>query len=107
MPGAVPQTSTLALTNATLGDTLNIANKGWKQACLDDAGLAKGVNIVAGSIVYSEIGQAFDLNSLPLNISINFSMALSPSTINRFYFLNSCCLVDRRTGTSIVGPFFG
>lgn len=66
MPGAVPQTSTLALTNATLADTLNIANKGWKQACLDDSGLAKGVNIVAGSIVYSEIGQAFDLDSLPL-----------------------------------------
>lgn len=66
MPGAVPQTSTWALTNATLADTLQLANKGWKQACKDDEGLAKGVNIVAGSIVYSEIGRCFNLDDLPL-----------------------------------------
>lgn len=45
MPGAVARTSTLALTNATLPYALQIANKGWKQALKDDAGLAKGLNV--------------------------------------------------------------
>lgn len=55
MPGAVPYTSTIALTNVTLPYVLQIANKGWEQACEDSLPLKKGLNIVKGEIVYKEI----------------------------------------------------
>jgi len=55
MPGAVPHTSTMALTNVTLPYVLNLANLGWKAACKKDAGLNKGLNIIAGSVVYKDI----------------------------------------------------
>jgi alanine dehydrogenase len=61
MPGAVPRTSTLALTNATLPYAINLANKGWKQACREDAALALGVNIVDGKIVYPAVAEAFGM----------------------------------------------
>jgi alanine dehydrogenase len=59
MPGAVPHTSTVALTNVTLPYILKLANKGWEQACDEDAGLAKGLNVVHGKCVYDEILEAF------------------------------------------------
>lgn len=59
MPGAVPYTSTVALTNVTLPYILKLANKGWEVACADDRGLAKGLNIVNGKCVYQEIAEAF------------------------------------------------
>ena len=61
MPGGVPRTSTLALTNATLPYALTLANKGWKQACLDDPALAMGVNVVDGEITYPGVAEAFDM----------------------------------------------
>ncbi len=61
MPGAVPRTSTLALTNATLQYAIQLANKGWKQACKDDEALRKGLNIVDGKIVYKGVAEAFNL----------------------------------------------
>lgn len=61
MPGGVPRTSTLALTNATLPYALTLANKGWKKACRDDGALALGVNIVDGHITYGGVAEAFDL----------------------------------------------
>ncbi|MBP1839310.1 alanine dehydrogenase [Formosa algae] len=60
MPGAVPYTSTLALTNVTLPYVLKLANKGWEKACIEDKSLAMGLNIVSGKIVYSEITEAFE-----------------------------------------------
>lgn len=60
MPGAVPYTSTLALTNVTLPFVLKLANQGWKEACKKDDSLAKGLNIVDGKIVYEEIAEAFN-----------------------------------------------
>jgi alanine dehydrogenase len=60
MPGAVPYTSTLALTNVTLPYVLRLANQGWENACKNDAMLAKGLNIVKGKIVYEEIAEAFN-----------------------------------------------
>lgn len=60
MPGAVPYTSTLALTNVTLPYITVLANKGWKKACKDDVTLAKGLNIVDGKVVYDEINKAFN-----------------------------------------------
>lgn len=61
IPGAVPHTSTLALTNATLPYALRLADKGWRQACKDDKALALGVNIVEGKVVFPAVAQAWDL----------------------------------------------
>ena len=59
MPGAVPYTSTIALTNVTLSYIINIANNGWEKACKTNESLSKGLNIVNGRVVYKEIEQAF------------------------------------------------
>lgn len=59
MPGAVPYTSTLALTNVTLPYVLQIANLGWEAACQKNDTLAKGLNIIKGEIVYEEIKEFF------------------------------------------------
>jgi alanine dehydrogenase len=61
MPGAVPYTSTIALTNVTLPYVLKLADLGWEEACKRDVSLEKGLNIVNGEIVYKEISEAFDL----------------------------------------------
>jgi alanine dehydrogenase len=61
IPGAVPQTSTLALTNATLPYALKLAGQGWQKACDEDKGLGKGLNIVDGKIVYPAVAEAFGL----------------------------------------------
>ncbi len=66
MPGAVPRTSTIALTNATLPYTLELANKGWKRAVLESAPLAKGVNVLAGYCTYRAVATALDLPYTPL-----------------------------------------
>ncbi len=58
MPGAVPVTSTYALTNATLRYALSIANLGWSGACKKDSSLAKGLNVHEGSIYYAAVAQA-------------------------------------------------
>jgi alanine dehydrogenase len=61
MPGAVPNTSTTALTNATLKYALQLANKGWKTACKQSKALEKGLNIAHGKVVYKEVAEAFNL----------------------------------------------
>ncbi|MEK3935447.1 alanine dehydrogenase [Sporosarcina sp. FSL W7-1349] len=58
MPGAVPQTSTTALTNVTVPYALQIANKGYRQACLDNPALLKGINTLAGHITYGAVAEA-------------------------------------------------
>ena len=68
MPGAVPMTSTEALTNATISYAIEIANKGWKKACNENEPLKKGLNIINGDIVYKAVADAFDLNYTELNI---------------------------------------
>lgn len=67
MPGAVPYTSTLGLTNVTLPYAVALANKGWKRAVVEDEELKKGVNIVEGEIVYRDVAEAFDLDSNPID----------------------------------------
>jgi alanine dehydrogenase len=66
IPGAVPFTSTLALTNATLPYALRLADMGWQEACRKDAGLAEGVNVVDGKITYKAVAEAFELDYTPL-----------------------------------------
>ncbi|GET30775.1 alanine dehydrogenase [Prolixibacter sp. SD074] len=61
MPGAVPRTSTLALTNATLPHAIDLAEKGWKQACREDNSLKKGLNVIDGKVVYKGVAEAFGL----------------------------------------------
>ena len=65
IPGAVPQTSMLALTNATLPYVLELADKGWKEACKEDKTLYPGLNIIEGQIVYPAVAEAFGLPCYP------------------------------------------
>jgi alanine dehydrogenase len=62
MPGATPRTSTYALTNATIPYALEIANKGYRIACLDSEPLMKGLNVLNGHVVYKAVADAFDLD---------------------------------------------
>ena len=66
MPGAVPRTSTQALTNATLGYAIELAEKGWKEACRQNILLAKGLNIVHTKVCYQGVADAFDLSYTPV-----------------------------------------
>lgn len=68
IPGAVPYTSTLALTNATLPYALRLADMGWIEACKKDPGLADGVNIVDGKITFKAVAEAFELPYTPLSL---------------------------------------
>ena len=61
IPGAVPFTSTMALTNATLPYTVALACKGWRQACKDDPALALGLNVVEGKVTYRAVADVFGL----------------------------------------------
>ncbi|TAE96198.1 MAG: alanine dehydrogenase, partial [Runella slithyformis] len=67
MPGAVPYTSTLALTNATLPYAIQLANKGWQTACAQNEELKKGLNVVNGKIVYKAVAEAWGLEFTPLS----------------------------------------
>jgi len=65
MPGAVPHTSTLALTNATFPYAMKLANLGWQDACRRDGVLRKGLNVVRGQVTYPGVAEAFDLPLVP------------------------------------------
>lgn len=71
MPGAVPYTSTIALTNATLPYAIQLANKGWKKACQDNKELELGLNVVKGDVVYEAVAEAFDLPFVPVANHLN------------------------------------
>jgi alanine dehydrogenase len=62
MPGAVPYTSTLALTNATLPYAVRLANQGWKKACVESIELRNGLNVINGEVVYKAVADAFNLH---------------------------------------------
>ena len=68
IPGAVPMTSTLALTNATLPYAIKLADKGWKKACKEDNALLQGVNIVDGKIVFPAVAEAFGMECSKLEL---------------------------------------
>lgn len=68
IPGAVPYTSTMALTNATLPYTLRLADMSWRDACKADKGLADGVNIVDGKITFEAVAEAWDMPYTPLHL---------------------------------------
>ena len=75
MPGAVPRTSTFALTNATLPYALDLANKGFQQAIADDAGLYEGVNTYAGKLTYEAVATSQNLEYTPLNTLLDNASA--------------------------------
>ena len=66
IPGAVPHTSTIALTNATLRYALALADKGWQRACREDSALALGLNIVEGKVTYKAVADVFNLPHTPV-----------------------------------------
>jgi alanine dehydrogenase len=74
MPGAVPRTSTFALTNATLPYALSLANKGFEQAIADDAGLKEGVNTYAGKCTYEAVAESQSIEYTPLDDLLNGAM---------------------------------
>jgi len=67
MPGGVPRTSTLALTNATFPYALRLANLGWQEACRRDRALALGLNVVNGKVTYPGVAEAFGLDYTPVD----------------------------------------
>jgi alanine dehydrogenase len=71
MPGGVPRTSTLALTNATFPYAKQLANKGWKKALKENPALEKGLNIVDGKVTYPAVAEAFGLPSTPPDSYLN------------------------------------
>jgi alanine dehydrogenase len=75
MPGAVPRTSTFALTNATLPYALDLANKGFEQAIQDDHGLREGVNTYAGKLTYEAVATSQKLQYTPLDSLIDLKAA--------------------------------
>ena len=68
IPGSVPNTSTTALTNATLKYALALADKGWKQACKDDPALFEGLNVVEGKVVYKAVADLFGFAFEPITL---------------------------------------
>jgi alanine dehydrogenase len=66
MPGALPRTSTLALTNATLPYAVEIANKGWKKAMQENPEIKAGANVVQGKVTYKGVAEAFGINYEPI-----------------------------------------
>lgn len=67
MPGALPKTSTLALTNATLPYIIEIANNGWKKAMKQNSEIKLGANVVKGKVTYKGVADAFGLNYTPID----------------------------------------
>ncbi|MFC1858724.1 alanine dehydrogenase [Thermodesulfobacteriota bacterium] len=67
MPGAVPKTSTLALTNATLPYAVELANKGWKRAMQENPEIKFGANVIQGSVTYKGVAEAFGLDYVPID----------------------------------------
>jgi alanine dehydrogenase len=67
MPGGVPRTSTLALTNATLKYAIKLARDGWRKACREDRSLALGLNVVEGKVVYPGVAEAFGMTLVPVD----------------------------------------
>jgi alanine dehydrogenase len=67
MPGAVPRTSTIALTNATFPYARRLAREGWRAACSRDAGLRLGLNVVEGRVTYPGVAEAFGLTHTPVD----------------------------------------
>jgi alanine dehydrogenase len=67
MPGAVPRTSSLALTNATLPYVLEIADKGWKKALQENSAIKRGANVVKGNVTFKGVADALDLRFTPVD----------------------------------------
>ena len=70
MPGAVARTSTIALGNATMPFLLALANKGWRQACIDDPHLLNGLNVHAGQLTYYAVGKALGIDVVSPSIAV-------------------------------------
>ena len=67
MPGAVPHTSTYALTNATMAYALEVANRGWRAAAAENPAFGRGINVAEGRVVHKAVAEAHGLEHAPLN----------------------------------------
>ena len=71
MPGALPETSTVALTNATLPYAVEIANRGWKRAILESEEIRLGANVVQGKVTYKNVADSLGLSYTPIEQILN------------------------------------
>ena len=88
IPGAVPRTSTLALTNATLPYGLQLAGLGWREACAADPDLARGINVACGNVAHPGVAEAFGIECVPVDPRLFAQAANAPETV-RFQRLDS------------------
>ena len=88
IPGAVPRTSTLALTNATLPYGLQLAGLGWQQACAADPDLARGINVARGRVTHPGVAEAFGIECSPADPQASTGVADAPDAV-RFQRLAS------------------
>ena len=93
MPGAVPHTSTYALTNVTLSYALELANKGWRRALQDDPALALGLNTYEGAVTYAPVAEAHGYKSVDLAERPELSLQQSTGRSREL----SACAVDLAT----------
>ena len=96
IPGAVPYTSTLALTNATLPYALQLADKGWRRACAENEELRLGLNIVEGKVVYRSVAEAWGLPYEPLQSRSAPCRTIRPPAGGPNPFAETGCLRVRR-----------
>jgi len=71
MPGAVPLTSTVALTNATLPYAVKIADQGWQEVSRNNSGIKAGLNVVAGKVTYAGVAEAFNMQYTDIEELLN------------------------------------
>ena len=71
MPGAVPLTSTVALTNATLPYAVKIADQGWQEVARKNSGIRAGLNVVAGKVTYAGVAEAFSMQHTDIEELLN------------------------------------
>lgn len=74
MPGAVPRTATMALTNNTVPYAVQIANKGYAKACLDNEALLKGINVLDGYVTYQAVAESLGYDYVSAESIINVAI---------------------------------
>ena len=95
MPGAVPRTSTLALTNVTVPYAVQIANKGYKEACLGNTALLKGINTLDGYVTFEAVAEAHGLQYADANFLKKLLLYHNRNTFETFLFVRRVFYMEK------------